>query len=108
MPRHAHIMLTFPPRELSPFERELVSVWLALASDVPLAYVSVRRSDDPALYRRVVVSEASHGRPTHLLHRPGELNLWIKTTIGPPRIFETFPTLRAALNSIRPVLPGGG
>ena len=47
MPRHAHIMLTFPPRELSPFERELVSVWLALASDVPLAYVSVRRSDDP-------------------------------------------------------------
>ena len=61
MPRHAHIMLTFPPRELSPFERELVSVWLALASDVPLVYVSVRRSDDPALYIDVL---SSPKRPT--------------------------------------------
>lgn len=102
------VMLTFPPRELSPFERELVGEWLALASDVPHAYVSVRRSDDPALYRHVVVSEAPHGRPTHLVHRPGELNLWIKTTIGPPLTFEIFPTLREALNSIRPVLFDGG
>jgi hypothetical protein len=101
-------MLTFPPHELSPFERELVGEWLALTSDVSHAYVSVRRSDDPALYRRVVVAEAPHGRPTHLVHRPGELNLWIKTTIGPPLTFEMFPTLSEALNSIRHVLFDGG
>jgi len=27
------VMLTFPPRELSAFARELVSEWLALAGD---------------------------------------------------------------------------
>ena len=101
-------MLTFPPSELSPFERDLVRDWLALASDVSDAYVSTRRSDDPALYRRIVVTDSPHGRPTHLFHRPGELNVWIKTTMGPPPTFEMFPTLRAALNSIRHVLVDGG
>ena len=108
MPSHAHILLTFPARELSLFERELVREWLALAADVSDAYVSTRRSDDPALYRRVVVSDAPHGRPTHLVHRPSEVNLWIKTTIGPSPQIAMFGTLRAALNSIRPVLFDGG
>ena len=108
MPSLAHIMLTFPPSELSPFERDLVRDWLALASDVSDAYVSTRRSDDPALYRRIVVTDSPDGRPTHLVHRPGELNVWIKTTMGPPPTFEMFPALRAALNSIRHVLVDGG
>jgi hypothetical protein len=101
-------MLTFPPRELSPFEWELVRDWLALASDVSDAYVSTRRSDDPALYRRVVVSDAPHGRPTHLVHRPGDQNLWVRMTIGPYPQIAMFGTLRAALNSIRAVLSGDG
>ncbi len=108
MPSNAHIMLTFPARELSPFERELVRDWLAVASDVADAYVSMRRSDDPALYRRIVVIDGPDGRPTHLIHHPDGLELWVKMTIGPYPQIEMFGTLRAALNSIRPVLLGGG
>jgi hypothetical protein len=94
MQSYAHIMLTFPAREPSPVERELVREWLSLAPDVSDAHVSTRRSDDPALYRRVVVTDSPDGRPTHLVHRPGEQNLWIKTTLGSPPTLELFPTLR--------------
>ena len=97
-------MLTFPPRELSPRERELVREWLALAGDISDAYVSARRSDDPALYRRVVVSGAPDGRPTHLIHRPEGLDLWVKMTLGSNAYCEMFPTLTEALNSIRHVM----
>jgi hypothetical protein len=50
MPKTAvDILLTFPPRMLSPTEQALVEEWLRLAGDVPFAYVSQRRSDDPSL-----------------------------------------------------------
>jgi hypothetical protein len=101
------VMLTFPPRELSPLERELVGEWLALAGDVSDCHVSSRRSDDPALYRRIVVSDAPDGRPTHLIHHPSGLDLWVKMTVGPYMQFEMFPTLTGALNSIRRVLVDG-
>jgi hypothetical protein len=107
MPGKANVMLAFPARELSPFERELVRDWLALASDVSDAYVSTRRSDDPALYRRIVVTDAADGRPTHLVHRPGDQNLWVKITVGPYPQITMFGTLREALNSIRNVLVEG-
>jgi hypothetical protein len=108
MPSRAHVVLTFPPRELSPFERELVREWLALAGDISEAHVNARRSDDPALYRRIVVSDAPDGRPTHLIHQPDGLELWVKMTIGPDPEIEMLSSLRAALNSIRPVLGDGG
>jgi hypothetical protein len=98
------VTLTFPPRELSPLERELVREWLALAGDISQAYVSTRMSDDPVLYRRIVVTGAPDGRPTHLIHHPDGLDLWVKMTIGPYAHFEMFPTLVEALNSIRCVL----
>ena len=98
------VMLTFPPRELSPSERELVREWLALAGDISAAHVSSRRSDDPARCHCIVVSDAPDGRPTHLIHHPDGLELWVKMTIGPDQLIEMFGTLRAALNSIRPVL----
>jgi hypothetical protein len=108
MPSRAHVVLTFPPRELSPVERELVHEWLALAGDISQAHVSARRSDDPALYHRIVVSDAPDGRPTHLIHQPAGLDLWVKMTIGPNPEIEMFGTLRVALNSIRHVLVDGG
>jgi hypothetical protein len=40
--------------------------------------------------------------------QPDGLNQWVKMTVGSPPEFEMFPTLRAALNSIRPVLPDCG
>jgi hypothetical protein len=102
------VMLTFPPRELAPLERQLVRDWLSLAGDISEAHVSARRSDDPALYRRIVVSASPDGRPTHLVHHPDGLDLWVKMTVGPYPQIEMFNTLRAALNSIRPVLFDGG
>jgi hypothetical protein len=109
MSSYAHaVMLTFPPRELSPLERELVREWLALAGDVSDCHVSSRRSDDPALYRRIVVTDTPDGRPTHLIHHPDGLDLWVKMTVGPYPVIEMFPTLPAALNSIRCVLGAGG
>src|ERR1700761_8546185 len=52
------ILLRFPPRLLTPGERELVGEWLSLAPDISSAYVSSRPSDDPAMYHRVVISDA--------------------------------------------------
>jgi hypothetical protein len=98
------VMLTFPPRGLSPRERELVCEWLALAGDISEAHVSARRSDDPALYRRIVVSAGPDGQPTYLIHQPDGLDLWVKMTVGPDQHFEMFSTLTEALNSIRRVL----
>jgi hypothetical protein len=66
--------------------------------------MSSRRSDDPALYRRIVVSDAQDGRPTHLIHHPNGLDLWVKMAVGPYVNFEMLPTLTGAQNSIRHVL----
>ena len=98
------VLLRYPPRELSPLERELIDEWLAGAADISGAYVSGRRSDDPALYRRIVITDGFEEHPTHLIHSPERLRLWIKMTLGTHQRVEMFDTLRAALNSIRPVL----
>jgi hypothetical protein len=100
----AEVLLTFPPRLLAPSERGLVEQWLSQAGDVPLAYVSERRGDDPALSRRIVIGVGPGALPTHLIHAPDTLHLWCKTTIGPQVRVEIFDSLRAALNSIRHVL----
>jgi hypothetical protein len=101
------VILRYPPRELSPLERELIDEWLALAADISGAYVSGRKADDPALYRRIVITDSSGGHPTHLIHCPERLRLWIKMTLGPYQRVEMFDTLQAALNSIRSVLSDG-
>jgi hypothetical protein len=98
------LLLRYPPRELSPLERQLADEWRALAGDISSAYVSGRKTDDPALYRRIVITDGSDGEPTHLIHCPERLRLWIKMTLGPYQRVEMFDTLQAALNSIRPVL----
>jgi hypothetical protein len=98
------VLLRYPPRELSPLERELTNEWLALAADISGAYVSGRKTDDPALYRRIVITDGSEGHPTHLIHCPEPLRLWVKMTLGTHQHVEMFDTLQTALNSIRPVL----
>jgi hypothetical protein len=105
MSADAHtVLLTFPPRELSPLDRALVGEWLAHAGDIAGAYACERRADDPALYRRIVVIDNPEGHPNYLIHQPSGLATWVKTTVGPYVQAEMFDTLRAALNSIRPVL----
>src|ERR1017187_2467008 len=94
----------FPARRLTPDERALVADWLAAAGDVPLAYVSDRRGDDPALYQRLVIAAKADAGPSHLVHAPSGRDIWIVFSLGQRMRIGRFPSLRAALNSIRPVL----
>ena len=98
------VLLNLPPRPLTQEETSLVAEWLSLAQDISLAYVSARRMDDPATYQRVVISDAPDNKPTHLVHAPSGLRLWVKLTVGQEGGAELFDSLAAALNSIRNVL----
>jgi hypothetical protein len=62
------VLRTLPPRPLRLDEQELVVEWLAAAGDVALAYVSERRTDDPAIYRRIVIIKDADSGPTYLIH----------------------------------------
>jgi hypothetical protein len=72
----------FPARRLSPDEHALVVEWLAAAGDVISAFVSNRRSDDPALHHRIVITTGPDDGPSHYnscAERPGHLDrfrLW--------------------------------
>lgn len=94
----------FPARLLTPDEHALVAEWLAAAGDIATAYVSNRREDDPAYYRRIVIVTKPDEGPSHLVHSPSGRKVWLVFSLGPKSQIQTFPTLRASLNSIRPVL----
>ena len=98
------VLLNLPPRPLTQEEATLVAEWLGLAQDIALAYVGARRLDDPAIYQRVVISDAPDSKPTHLVHAPAGLRLWVKLTVGREEGAELFDSLSASLNSIRHVL----
>ena len=100
----ADILLIFPPRMLSPTEQVLVQEWLRLAGDVPSAYVSQRRSDDPSFFGRVVVATGPDTKPGHTIHTPAGSALWLVTSMDQSNEVQQFDTLREALNSVRPVL----
>jgi hypothetical protein len=98
------MILKFPARPLRPDERALVLEWIAAAGDIALAYVSTRESDDPALKDRIVVMADPEKGPSHLVHAPMGRNIWMVFSAGRRTRIQRFQTLRAALNSIRPVL----
>jgi hypothetical protein len=93
-----------PARLLTPDERALVAEWLAMASDIALAYVSSRSSDDPALYHRIVIVTKVDDGPSHIVYAPSERNIWIVFSSGRSSAVKRFLSLRTALNSVRPVL----
>ena len=101
--RTGDVLRTFPPRSLNPDERELVAQWLAETYDVTSAFVSERRSDDPAIYRRVVITIGPEQQPSFLVHAPSGISCWLVSSVGRGSEVRRFDTLRAALNSIRPV-----
>ena len=104
-PDSQHEVDKYPPRLLRPDERALVAEWLAAAGDVSSAYVSQRQSDHPAIYRRVVITERDGGGPSYLIDTPVNSDYWIVIRVCPEPEAHSFPSLRAALNSIRLVLP---
>jgi len=93
-----------PARLLTPDERALVAEWLAMASDVALAYVSSRSSDDPALYHRIIIVTKPDDGPLHIVYASSRRNIWIVFSSGRRSGVKRFQCLRTALNSIRPVL----
>ena len=98
------VLRTLPPRPLGPGERQLLATWLAVAGDVALAYVSERRSDDPAIYRRIVIAMEADCVPTYLIHTPTNMDIWVLMHVSPEFEGRSFDSLRDALNFIRPVL----
>lgn len=102
--RTADILQTFPARPLRADERELVAEWLAAASDVSSAFVSERRSDDPAIYRRIAISVDGNGAFTHLIHSPVHSDVRIVLNVRYRPEVHQFDSLLEALNFVRPVL----
>jgi hypothetical protein len=98
------IVLKYPARPPTPVERALVVEWLAAAGDIALAYVSTRDHDDPALKDRIVIITDTAKGPSHLVHAPLGRNIWMVFSTGRRTKVQRFKSLKAALNSIRPVL----
>jgi hypothetical protein len=106
MPSNADkVILTFPPRPLSQWEKALLAAWLAATQrrglDVHRAFVSERRGDDPKTLGRVVVVLRSSPDPAFLVHSPVELPFWIVMAAPGWDEVRRFSSLHAALNSIR-------
>lgn len=109
MPSNAdNVILTFPPRPISQWERALVAEWFTACQheghDIARAFVSERRGDDPKIVGRIVVVVRPSKEPTHLIYSPAESTFWVISSAPCWGELQRFHTLRAALNSIRPVL----
>ena len=103
MDRHAdNVQRIFPPRLLTDGEREILLGWIGAAADFT-AFVSERRSDDPAIYRRIVVCRRVDNRRLYLIHSHRNSDHWIMVSAADGDEVGRFPTLRAALNCISPV-----
>lgn len=106
MPYSSHYQQeALPPRLLRADERNLVEEWLAAAGDVASAFVSSRRSDSPAIYRKIVITVEGDGEPTYLIDTRAGTSLWIVIRCRPALDAYEFGSLREALNFVRPVLP---
>jgi hypothetical protein len=93
------------PRTLSAEDRRLLQVWMTAAADGVIAYISQRSSDDPAMIGYIVVLKRATWEPFYSVYCPLHLDLCIGTSLVEQSEVRAFPTLRAALNFIGPVLP---
>lgn len=103
-----NVLLTFPPRAISQWERALVAEWFAATqrteAGIASAYVSERRGDDPMVVGRIVIADRPANGPSHLIYSPAELTFWVMSSAPTWGELKRFRTLRDALNSIQPVL----
>lgn len=93
---------TISPRPLTDDERQLLLDWARLAKSYS-AFVSERRSDDPAIYRRIVVFRRDTNQHLYRIHAGDNSNGWIMLSAAKGDVIERFPTLLTALNHIEPV-----
>jgi hypothetical protein len=103
-----NVILTFPPRPVSQWERALLAEWFAATQrhgiDVARAFVSERRGDEPRILGKIVIIMRAGREPAHLVYSPRETAFWVVTSAPVWERVQRYRTLRAALNSIRPVL----
>jgi DNA-binding transcriptional LysR family regulator len=103
-----NVILTFPPRPISHWERAVLAEWFAAtkrqAPDVALAYVSERRGDDPMIVGRIVIVIHPDTEPSHLIYSPSGSTFWVVSSAPSWTDLLRCRTLRAALNSVRSVL----
>lgn len=92
----------FPPRPLTDGERAILLGWTLATKDFS-TFVSERRSDDPAVYRRIIVSRRVNNRRLYMIHAHQNSDYWIMVSAADGEDVGHFPTLRAALNFINPV-----
>ncbi|HUB12064.1 MAG TPA: hypothetical protein VMB34_08910 [Acetobacteraceae bacterium] len=95
-------LCSFPPRPVTDGERQLLLDWAEASNDLS-AFVSERRSDDPGIYRRIVILRRATRQRLYLIHCPLGSNWWMVTSAVERESVGYFPTLRAALNFVRPV-----
>jgi hypothetical protein len=100
-----NVLLTFPPRPLTDWEQETLRGWLE-AVDGFTAFVSQRRRDDPAIYRRIVISRRRTKQHAYTIHAPQGVDAWIVVSVTEGEDIASFPTLRAALEFVQPLSVG--
>jgi len=103
-----NVTRNFPARPLTPDERALVADWLATAGDIASAYVSERRSDDPDLHHRILISAGPHEALSHIIYAASGRDIWVVLKSGRRTKIQRCRSLQAALNSIRPVIVDAG
>jgi hypothetical protein len=103
--RATNVLMTFPPRPLTDGEREILRAWSTEVNDV-FAFVSERRSDDPAIYRRIVITRTSTGQRLYLIRPPQGHDSWLVMSVKEGEDLARCPTLRAALNFVKPARTG--
>lgn len=103
-----NVVLTFPPRPISQWERAQLAEWHAAtrehAPDIGRVFVSERRTDHPRIAGRIIVTLLSSQDPAYLVHAPAGLTFWVVAAAPDWDTLHRFRTLLAAMNFIRPVL----
>jgi hypothetical protein len=83
-------------------ERLLLRDWIE-AAPAYTAFISERRTDEPAIYRRIVISLRATREHLYLVHAATEPACWVMLCIATGEYAGRFPTLRAVLDYIEPV-----
>jgi len=103
-----NVILTFPPRPVSQWERAVLAEWFAATKrkglDIAEAFVSERRGDDPMIVGRIVIVVHPGAEPSHVIYSPSGSTFWVVASAPAWTDLLRCRTLQAALNSIRPVL----
>jgi hypothetical protein len=92
------------PRIMTIEEQSVLVQWLAAAPHGVSAYVSQRNTDDPSVAQRIVVTIRGTRQPLYSVHCPVGADFWIVTSLFEGSEVGLFPSLRAALNFVRPAL----